>query len=275
MARSSWDAALTFGGFPIHLKAYTLMESKGADSFKNLCPCHKQPVTMPKTCAVDGTQFEQAELSKGVEVARGDVRELTPEAVESITGTETTKELEILGLPLASSIPNIATAYYRLVPNDKVPGAAQPVGILWNGLLASERACITEVVMRSGSRRKLLAITADTHGLTGLALPYVTDLREPPEHKFEVNEQAAQMFEAFASQQGIAMDTFVHSDYQDEYKARRDEAIKAALAGKPLAIPAKAEKAPVADLMAAMAAALDTSKPPAKAKAPAKKKAAK
>lgn len=274
--RSGWKGALDFGGFSIHMRAFPLIRSRSADSFKNLCPCHNKPVVAPKTCAVDGTQIDSSLCGKGVMVGKV-VHALSEDTIEALAKGERTDVIRILDLaPRASVSLHLAIKHFRFVPDKDVAGSEGPVGILWNGLMGADRVLVSEWIPRSGSRNELLALTADVHGLTGVVLPYATDLNEVPEHAFTVDANAAAMFEAFAKQQGIAMDDFSHSKYEDEYGKRRKAAIDAALAGAPIPVSAKAPAAKaVPDLMAAMSAALDASKAPAKKKPAAKKASAK
>lgn len=274
-ARPSWTGAIDFGGFPIHLRAYSLIKGKSAESFKTLCPCHSVPIVAPKTCVVDGTQVDLAECGKGVKVGK-EIKALPPEAIDALAKGERTDVITIHDLCPRASVPlHLAQNHYRFVPDKDVAGSDGPAGILWNGLLANERVLMSEWVPRAGSRNQLLALAADVYGLTGVVLPYMTDFNsEVPEHPFEENEQAAAMFEAFAAQQSIAMDDFAHAKYVDTYGEQRKAAIDAALKGE--AIPqtqSAAPKAEVPDLMAAMAAAME--KAPAAKKAPKRKAPAK
>lgn len=271
-ARPAWTGAIQFGGFPIHLRAYPIVKSRSAQSFKTLDPNHKQPVKQ-QLVDVDGTVVESVECLKGVEVSKGNFVALDPDAVDMIRTAERTETLEIDGFPELGSIPlHLGIAHYRLVPNDKVPGAEGPVGIIWNGLMASERGLVTKWVPRSGGRDALLAIHADVHGLNGTTLPFTAELQDTPEWAPELNEQAAQMFEQFASMT-YDLDSFTHSKFESDYEKRRDEAIAAALKGEVITAKPQEKAAPAApDLMAAMAAAL-TQAPAAKTKKPAKTKA--
>lgn len=273
-AKATWTGAITFGGFPIHLRAYNVIRSRSAESFKTLCPCHQKPVTAPKTCAETGDVVALDDCFKGVEVSRGDVRMLDEASVEAIKDSESTKQLAIDQLAPIASVPlHLALGHYRLVPDEKVAGSEGPANILWNGLLGGERALVTEWVLRAGSRNQLVAIHADVHGLNGTTLPYSTDFNEVPEFGFTRDPEATKMFEAFSAQQGIDMGDFAHSQFVDAYGERRKAAIEAALAGKPIVVPEGAKAAPaVPDLMAAMAAALDGAKAPAKPKRAAKPK---
>lgn len=268
-ARSTWAGAVDFCGFPVHLRAYSLVKSASAESFKTLCPCHGQPIVMPKRCAVDDTVVDTALCGKGVKDGKL-VKALSKEALESIEKAEATDVLPIDGLPSRDSVPlHLATHQYRLVPNEKVPGSAGPANIIWNGLKATGRVLVVDgFVPRAGSRPMLLAITADVYGLTGVGLPYASSFNDVPEHQFADDATAAQAFEGFAKQNAIPLDDFALATHVDTYGEKRAEVIAAALAGDP--IPTTGTKAPdkaVPDLMAAMAAAMENAKPSAKPKA--------
>lgn len=281
MARPTWSGAVEFGGFLIHVSAYPLTKTTRGESFKTLCPCHGQPIQQARMCPVDWREVEYDDCVKGYEVAKGDVRPVPAEAIEAIKSMDKSESLAIEQLPLAANVPfHLALARYRIVPNEKVPGAEQPVQILWNGLYASGRTVVTEWVPRAGSADSILAVFADRHGLTGVALPYEAELRvDVPEFLPVENEQAAQMFEQFAAMQGIDMDdAFAHSRFESQYRARREKALEDVLAGKPVEVPqAKSTKPAAPDLLAAMSAALDAApaakKKPKKAAPKAKAKA--
>lgn len=275
-ARSAWRGAITFGGFPINVAAYNVIKSKSGDSFKSLCPCHHQPIVAPKVCAQTRDEIQTADLLKGVEISRDDVREVPADAVAKINDAERSTALDIKQLAPRASVPlHLATGHFRLVPDPKVPGSVKPVQILWNGLHTNERVLITEWVPRAGSRTQLVAIEADAFGLNLHVLPYVTDVQDTDEFKPEANEQAAAMFGTFAEAQGILMDDFTHTSYEDTYAQRRSALVEKALAGEKIEVPnAAEEKGEVVDLMAAMQASLDALKPAKKPKVKAPAKAA-
>lgn len=274
MPRSSWKGAIEFGGFPINVELYPLVQSRSAKSFKNLCECHDAPISAPKTCATTGDTLAPDQIRKGHEVD-GAFVVLPQEAVDQIGAASKSATIQIARLPKLASVPlHLSIAHYRVVPDRKVAGAEQPVQIMWNGLRASDRAIITTLTLRAGSRDLLAAIHADEFGLTMTGLPFASELQETPEFKPVENEQAAQMFEQFAGVQGIEMLDFSHTAFESEYEARRAVAIEAAVAGNP--IPVEKVAAPavtVPDLMAAMTATLASAPkkaPKAKAKAKAK-----
>jgi len=275
MARSAWSGAVEFGGFPIHLRAYSLIKSKSAQSLKNLCPCHGQPVVMPKSCATTGDPID-GEPGKGIEVGKK-LYILDDDAIDALAKADRTDVLTIKALPPRSTVPlHLGMKQYRLVPDESIPGATGPANILWNGLRGNDRTLIAEWVMRTGSRNELVAVCADTYGLTAVVLPYASDFNAVPEHAFTEDAAQVQMFVAFATQQGIPLDDFAHAAIEDEYGKRRAEVIDKVIAGEPVPVTASAPaKAAVPDLMAAMQAAMQSAPTTAstKAKAPAKSRA--
>lgn len=279
-ARATWSGAIVFGGFPIHIEAYSLLKSASADSFKGLCPCHHEPISQVKTCATTGDVIPFDQIVKGATRGRGKAATYHPleqEVIDAIGqgAGEKSASLEILRLPLANTVPwTLATGRYRIVPDSDVAGSAGPVEILWNGLVASERALISKWSKRAGSKPVLMAMKADVYGLTAIDMPFASDLNVVPEHKFTENAQAQAMFEQFVQVQGIKTDDFEHSGFADEYGERRKDLIAQAIAGDKIEVTAPtAPQAAVPDLMAAMQAALSNATPPTKAKAKAKSKA--
>lgn len=274
--RPTWTGAVIFAGFPIYLRAFQLVQSRAAGSFKSLCPCHQVPIKQHKVCAHTLEVVDTADLLKGIETSKDAYRVLDPAAVDFIRANEANDTVEVERFAPVDSLPlTYALGRYRLVPNAKMPGSEGPAGIFWNGLRATERAAVVPgFVPRSGSRDQLAVITADVYGLDLLWLPYHAELKTPPEWAPDENEQAGEMFEAFAEQAGYTMDDFSWPQYESSYEKRRNEAIATATSGAPLPAADDDEKpAPVPDLMAAMQAALGSAKPKAKPKAKPRAKA--
>lgn len=271
MSRAAWNGAITFAGFPINIALHSLTKSASAESFTRLDPVHQQPVKQV-LLNIDGDPVAQTDCLKGVKQGKDTFFPLPPEAVEAIQQAGRTETLEGDFPPAASVRWEFTNGVYRVVPDPKVPGSEGPVGILWNGLIGSERAFVTKIVLRAGSRDKILAVTADDHGLTGRTLAFAEELADVPEFLPEPNDKAAAMFEQFLAVQDANVDDFAHDAWKSEYLARRADAVQRALAGEAIEAPASAPTPAAApDLMAAMAAALDS----AGAKKPAKKPAAK
>lgn len=275
MARAAWSGAINFAGFPVNVRLYSRVKSRSGESFKQLAPTNQAPVQQ-QLVDTDGSVVERADCLKGVEVGKGQFKALPPEAVEMIASAERSVTVEPESFCPVESVPlALSTRGYAVVPDEKVPGADQPTGIIWNGLRASRRAYITEITVRAGSRDAILAIWADDDGLYANELPYVDELNDVPAWEPKEDERAAETFAAFVdSQYADIAGPFDHSAFESKYRQRRADAVQAALKGEAIEVPEAAQaKTAAPDLMAAMQASLGKPKPKPKAKAKEAKKA--
>jgi DNA end-binding protein Ku len=268
-ARSSWSGAITFAGFPIHVRAYNLLATTKAHSLKMLGP-DKQPVRRVYLDSKD-EEIDQAACGRGVEVSKGKVIPLDAAVVESIGKAERTDTLTIGEFATRETVPlHLASGHFRLIPDDTIPGSAGPCNILWNGLRQTGLVLITEWVMREGSRNQLVALAVEAGQLVAHVLPYTTGLADAPTYDFTEDEAQAAMFGQFVATQ-YAVGDFDHAAHEDRYTKRRAEILANAVAGKPIEVEqTAATPAPVPDLMAAMEASLAQAKKP---KAATKKRA--
>jgi DNA end-binding protein Ku len=270
-ARSSWSGAITFAGFPIHVRAHNLFKTTKAHSLKMLGP-DKQPVRRVYL-DTNSKEVEQAACGRGVEVGKGKIVPLDDAVVEAIGKAERTGALEIGSFATRETVPlHLANSHYRITPDEKIPGAAKPCNILWNGLRATGLVLVTEWVMREGSRNQLVGIAVEDGQLVAHVLPYLSDLADVPDHEYEEDEAQAAMFGQFVATQ-YAVGDFDHAAHEDQYGKRRAELLANAVAGKPIEVEqTEAAPAEVPDLMAAMEASLAQAKKP-KPKPAAKKRA--
>jgi len=258
MARSTWTGAITFAGFPINVKAYSLTKSRSSDSFKTLCPCHGKPIKAPRVCATDGTEIPLADQIKGVEIGKDTYAVLPKEAIESIESATRSVSVEPKFFPSYTVPAYLATNSYAIVPDDKVPGADKPVAILHEALLANGLTLVVEDwVARAGSRDAILAITAHPDGLIAHTIPHDAELvKDIPRNPLPAVEEAERDMFTQVIQTNYTPQPFEHDKVVSNYKERRDTAVQAVLAGEPVQA-AQAEKATaVPDMMAALKASL-------------------
>jgi non-homologous end joining protein Ku len=268
MARSTWTGAIEFAGFPINVRAYAVLQSAANGSFKGVCDCHSLPVKQDKFCSVDGSRVARANeqagtggligTAKAVEVSKGKFAVLSEAAIESIESSQRTDVVRIERVCSLASIPlHTQNGCLRLIADEKVPGSAGPVGILWNGLRDGHAAVIEGFCPRAGTKPSLLVVYADDSGLFASTLPYADQVQPVPGDAPVIDDEQAAVFEKFVAMTYPTED-FDHGYYVNHYKERRDAAITAALNGGTIAAP-QAAPAPTAapDLMAAMKASLD------------------
>jgi non-homologous end joining protein Ku len=154
-----------------------------------------------------------------------------------------------------------------------VAGAEQALNIVWNGLLSTGLAWCTQMSIRGG-HDAVLVVYADEAGLFAALLPFEEEVYPAPSFSFERSEKAGNLFAAMVEQEH-EIDDFDHSAWKSEYRARRQAAIEAVIAGAPVeALPEpKPEDTKVPDLMGLLEASIGTAKKKP-AKKPAKKVAA-
>lgn len=256
MARSTWSGAITFAGFPIPVKAYNLTPTSKDQSFRTLCECHGAAIAQQNVCTVTNTVLAADKQRKGVEVGKS-LHMLDATAVESIKGSAT-EALEIEAVcPIATLDLHAHKGGLVIVPEPK-KGAEKPVAILWRTLGKLDAAAVTRYTPRAGSPDTILAIYAGPKGLLAANLPFEHQLSDTPVFAacdVAVADAEVAMFENALTSMYPNRD-YRAGDFVSEHNARRQAAIAAAVAGKPIATTAAPAAAPVPDLMAALAASL-------------------
>lgn len=266
----AWRGAIEFSGFPVNVALYSRVKKQRTESFRTIAPSG-QPVKTQYVDSATSEPFDSGLTRKGVEVAKGQFAILTEEAIEQISsGVKTTVAKPTEFVPIDSIDLSLAIERFAVRPDDKVPGSAQSVNIVWNGLRASQRAYMSQVSLRGG-HDAILVVYADDRGMWAALLPFEAELYPVPTHEFEVDAKAEQLFMQVMGAQydEIVQERFDHSTYESEYRARRQDAIDKIVAG--VEVLEKTEQKPaVPDLMAVLEQAASKAKKPA-AKKPAKK----
>lgn len=251
--RSSWRGAVDVASFPVNVTLYPRRKSRSADSFKMLgsdgMPVKQQLVQS------DGSTIARDETGKGVMTGKDTFAVLNADAIESIKDANKSELVSPKQFAPLSTVPlELALQTYHVVPDKNVPGADQAANILWNGLRASGLAYCTNVTMQAGGRDSILVLYASNDHLYAASLPFEAELYTAPESGWEVDDSAAQVFQTYVeSQEGVG--SFDLGAHFSEYAERRQAAIDAAIAGKPVKKAKKAApKVEVPSLLAAMAA---------------------
>lgn len=262
---------------PIPVAAYSRIRSRQSSSFKMLDPVHKLPVKQ-QLVDVEGNTVDRTKTFKGVEVSRDNYATIEGDALEMIERAGATDSVEIERFAELSSIDfGLSLQTFFIVPDTKVPKAADTVQILWNGLMFTKRAAVIENwVPKVGARPSTLVIAATSEGLVGHVIAFAEELYDQPEWSPQISEKIADMFKRTIEVE-YSTDAFTN-EYVDGYAERRAKAIELALSGEIVTAAAAVEgdkPADTPDLMAALEASLaavQEDKPaPKPRKAPAKK----
>jgi hypothetical protein len=276
--RPTWTGAVIFAGFPIYLRAFPLVQSRAAGSFKSLCPCHHLPIKQHKVCADTGEVVDNADLLKGVETAKDQYAVLDPDAVEFIRSSESSDTVEVERFAPRDSLPlTYALGRYRLVPNDEDARLGGP------GRHLLERADGDGTCGCSPGLRPALRLARPARGDRRRRLrarpphPAVPErARTPPEWAPEANEQAGDDVRAVRRAGGLHDGRLLVAAYESQLRGAAQRGDREGAQGRDRHRDRGADAAPaVPDLMAAMQAALASApKKPAAKKPRAKAKAA-
>lgn len=278
----SWRGAIEFGGFPINVKLSSRVRVTRVPSFRNLGPDGLPRVSKSFVASTGEEITDDSQKLKGVAMGGDEFLVLTDEAIEMIKSAE--KDVVIKPrqfVPLASIDLALAIRSYKVLPDEKVPASEGPVNLIWNGLVDTGLAYVSQVALRGGSMDSILIVYATDEdapqgaGLWAVAYPFADELFEVGECELAEDEKARSLFAQFvdANYATELGESFDHVQYASTFKQRRDEAIQAVIDGveieRPEAPPASEEPS----LMAVLEAGLKESTK-AKAKSTAKKRPA-
>ena len=231
-AKSTWRGAIDIAGLPVNVAVYPVVKSTTVDSLKLLTPDGKPVEQFYKDPTdPDGRLYKIGELGRGVKTEDG-VVPLSDEALDMISDAERSTVIEASYFAPVESLPmELAVAAYSVVPDSKSAGSDRAVNIVWNGLRREGLAYVTQVTFRSGSKDHVMAIYATDSGLAAITFPFAEDLHGAQPVTVTPDDQAADML-AQVIKKKSEIRAFSLDDFQSQSRARRAEAIEAALAGR-------------------------------------------
>jgi DNA end-binding protein Ku len=253
----------------ISIELYARVKKSRSESFRTLAPSG-QPRETVSIDPATGEQYDGGSM-KGVKVGPNEYVPMTDNAIEQINAGTTTKVLKPEAFcPLDSIALDLAIDRFYVRPQEDVAGAGQSLNIVWNGLLETGLAWCTQMSIRGG-HDSVLVIYADQVGLFAALLPFEEEVYPAPSFGFEFNAKAGKLFASMVEREHEP-EPFDHAGWVSEYRARRQAAIDAVIAGAPVPVlpDPTPQKEAVPDLMAALEASVSKAKPAKKA--PAKKK---
>jgi len=281
---SYWRGAIEFNGFPIHVKLETRVSSTRVPSFKNLGPDGQPRVRKEYDSTGETELVADDQKKKGVEVAKDQFLILSDAAIAQIKDAEKDTVIQPREfVPLNTVDLTLAHRTHKVLPDDKVPASEGAVNQLWNWLVDSKQAYVSQAGMRVGSMDSIIVVYATDadspqgRGLWAAAMPFRDEVLKVADFEFSDDAKARKVMgefvETFSADK--VSESFDHTHYASEFKRRRDEAIEAAIDGREIAAPQPAATAETPDLMAMMEASIKDakSKPKPKPKAKAKAKA--
>lgn len=259
--RALWSGSLSFGLINVPVKLYSGSESRGGIDLHMLHKKDLSPIRYSKVCRKDGEEIPFKDIVKGYEYQEGDYVVIEDEDFEK-ANAEKTNTIDITTFTDESEIDvRYFEKPYYLEPTK---GAEKTYALLREALKQSHKIAVAKFVLRN--REHLAAVKPVGAALVLNQMRFTNEIRESSDLKLP-DAKAASKGEVDMALKLIDQlsGPFIPEDYHDTYTEELEEIIEEKVEGKQ---PKKKGKAPVKtaskDLMAALKASLEETKPKAK-----------
>jgi DNA end-binding protein Ku len=265
-----WKGSISFGLVNIPVKLHTATEDKDIKLRTLHNKCHA-PIKYEKICSVCEEEVKPEDIVKAYEYAKGKFVVLDNEELEKLRKENEEKAVEIIDFVKMDQIdPIYFERCYYMSPHE---GGSKAYSLLRKALQESEKVGLAKIIIRSKEQLAVIRVYENT--LVMETIHYPDEVRRaedvpnvPSEDKVTKREldTAILLIDQLTTE-------FEPEKYTDEYRTALLELIESKRTGKEIVSPATKEVASnVTDLMSALQASIDRTKPK-KAAAPRKKAA--
>lgn len=264
-----WKGSISFGLVNIPIKLHAATEDKDVKLRTLHKECHS-PIKYEKVCPVCDREVKNEEIVKAYEYTKGKFVVLEEEDLEALRKENEDKAVEIIDFVKITEIdPIYFQRSYFMSPSES---GGKAYSLLRKALEDSQKVGIAKIMIRAKEQLAVIRVYDNTLVMETIHFP--DEVRKtvdvpnvPSEDKVTQKEldTAIMLIDQLTTE-------FEPDKYTDDYRTALLELIEAKRTGKELVTPT--EKEPVSnvtDLMAALQASIDKTKP---AKEPAKKKKA-
>jgi DNA end-binding protein Ku len=267
-----WKGSISFGLVNIPIKLHTATEDKDIKLRTLHNKCHA-PIKYEKICSVCEEEVKPEDIVKAYEYTKGKFVVLDQEELEKLRKENEEKAVEIIDFVKIEEIdPIYFDRSYYMSPNE---GGGKAYSLLRKALEESQKVGLAKIVIRSKEQLAVIRVYENT--LVMETIHYPDEVRKagdvpnvPSENKVTQKEldTAILLIDQLTS-------VFEPEKYTDDYRTALLELIESKRTGQET-VTAAAKDAPsnVTDLMAALQASIDRTKPN-KVAAPKKKAATK
>lgn len=266
-----WKGAISFGLVHVPIKMFAATEDKNVH-FRQLHERCSQPISYAKTCRHCDVEVKNEEIIRGFEYEKDKFVVFNDEELEAIK-PEFAKTIQILDFVDLSEIdPIYYKRPYYLSPDQAGAGAYR---LLLEAIKQTGKIGIANIAIRSKGSLAALRVVDDCLCLETMHYPdEIREISRVPNlpEATPVNDKELDMAKLLVEQLSTP---FEPTKYTDEYRNSLLDAIqdKVSGAGVDVITSPAAEQTKVVDLMAALQASLEATKPGAQKKTSAKKTA--
>lgn len=264
-----WKGSISFGLVTIPIKLFAATESKDI----KMRQLHKEdhtPIKYEKVCPACEKSLEQNEIIKAYEYEPGKFIEMEKDELDALA-KEQTKSIEIIDFVNLTEVdPIYFNRSYFIGPGEN---GGKPYMLLKQAMEDSGKIGIAKVMIRS--KQHLAVVRVYDKGLVLETIYFPDEVRniehvpDIPEN-IDLNKKELDMAVQLIDQLTTEFDP---EKYHDDYREELIEAIESKVKGEQIKVSKERPKADVVDLMDALQASINESKPTKKKKTTRKKKA--
>ncbi|GIN96102.1 non-homologous end joining protein Ku [Siminovitchia terrae] len=262
-----WKGSISFGLVNIPIKLHAATEDKDV-KFRSLHnECHT-PVKYEKVCPTCEKEIGTEDIVKGYEITKGKFVVVEEDELKGLKDAVEEKAVEIIDfIKLEEIDPIYFNRSYYMSPD----GGNKAYGLLRKALTDSEKVGLAKIMIRSKEQLAVIRVYLDTLLMETIHFPdEVRKAADVPNVPVEDNVTKKEIDTAIMLIDQLTT-TFDPEKYKDEYRTNVLKLIEAKRTGKELVtVKEKEPAAQMTDLMAALQASIDRTKP--KTKKPAKTK---
>jgi DNA end-binding protein Ku len=265
-----WKGSISFGLVNIPIKLHSATEDKDIKLRTLHKKCHS-PIKYEKTCPVCDEEVKQEEIVRAYEYTKGKYVILEDEDLEKLKKDNEEKAVEIMDFVKMEEIdPIYYDRSYYMSPSE---GGGKAYSLLRKALQESEKVGLAKIMIRSKEQLAILRVYENSLVMETIHFPdevrSAADVPNVPADD-KVTEKELETAIMLIDQ---LTTTFNPEKYTDDYRTALLELIEAKRTGQEIVTPKeKEQKSNVTDLMAALQASIDKTKPNKEAEAPKKKR---
>ncbi|TDL76833.1 Ku protein [Rhodococcus qingshengii] len=254
-----WKGSISFGLVNIPIKLHTATEDKDIKLRTLHNKCHA-PIKYEKICTVCEEEVKPEDIVKAYEYTKGKFVVLDHEDLEKLRKENEEKAVEIIDFVKMEEIdPIYFDRSYYMSPNE---GGSKAYSLLRKALQESQKVGIAKIIIRSKEQMAVIRVYDNTLVMETIHFPdevrRAADVPNVPADDKVTDKElvtAIMLIDQLTSE-------FEPEKYTDEYRTALLELIEAKRTGQETVTPtAKETPSNVTDLMAALQASIDRTKP--------------
>ncbi len=255
-----WKGSISFGLVNIPIKLHTATEDKDIKLRTLHNKCHA-PIKYEKICTACEEEVKPEDIVKAYEYTKGKFVVLDQEELENLRKENEDKAVEIIDFVKIEEIdPIYFNRSYYMSPNE---GGSKAYSLLRKALQESQKVGLAKIIIRSKEQMAVIRVYENTLVMETIHFPdEVRSAGDVPNVPSDDKVTEKELVTAIMLIDQLTTE-FEPEKYTDEYRTALLELIESKRTGQETVTPAAAKETTsnVTDLMAALQASIDRTKP--------------